>query len=122
MYSNKVMDHFRNPQNAGKMEVADSVGKVRNSEDGDLVYIYIKVKGDKIEDISFQAFGCGAAIASSSMTTVLAKGKSLDEAMQITREDVAEMLDGLPPTKMICSNLAPDALRDAIINYRKAKK
>ncbi len=122
MYSTKVMDHFRNPQNVGKMEGADAVGQVRNSEDGDLVYIYIKVRGEKIEDISFQAFGCGAAIASSSMTTVLTKGKTLDEAMRITREDVAEALDGLPPKKMICSNLAPDALRDAIINYRKAKK
>ena len=116
------MDHFRNPQNAGKMEDADAVGKVRNFEDGDLVYIYIKVRGDKIEDISFQTFGCGAAIASSSMTTVLAKGKTLDEAMQITRESVAEALDGLPPKKMLCSNLAPDALRDAILNYRKTKK
>ncbi len=122
MYSTKVMDHFRNPQNAGKMEGADAVGQMRSSEDGDLVYIYLKVRGDKIEDISFQAFGCGAAIASSSMTTVLAKGKTLDEGMQITRESVAEALDGLPPKKMLCSNLAPDALRDAIQNYRKAKE
>lgn len=116
------MEHFRNPRNAGKIEDADVVGEIRNSIDGDLVYIYIKVKNDIIADISFQAFGCGAAIATSSMTTELAKGKTLDEATQITREAVAEALDGLPPTKMLCSNLAPDALRDAITKYRKKKK
>ena len=116
------MEHFRNPRNAGKMENADAVGKVGNPEDGDTVYIYIKVEDDKIADISFQAFGCAAAIATSSATTELAKGKTLDDAKKITRADVAEALDGLPPKKMLCSNLAPDGLRDAIIKYRSKKK
>jgi nitrogen fixation NifU-like protein len=104
------------------MENADAVGQVGNPEDGDTVYIYIKVEDDKIADISFQAFGCAAAIATSSATTELAKGKSLDKAMQITRDAVAEALDGLPSKKMVCSNLAPDGLRDAITKYRNKKK
>jgi nitrogen fixation NifU-like protein len=112
------MDHFRNPRNIGRLKDADAVGEVGNPEDGDVVNIFIKVKDDKIVDISFQAFGCAAAIATSSMTTELGKGKTLDEALLITRKDVAEALDGLPPKKMLCSNLAPDALHNAIIKYR----
>ena len=122
MYSDKVMEHFKNPRNMGELEDADAVGEVGNPTCGDLMYIYIKVKDDKINDISFQTFGCGAAIATSSMVTELAKGKSLDEAMEITREDVAESLDGLPPVKMHCSNLAADSLHDAIKKYREKQE
>ena len=102
----------------GEMKDADAVGEVGNPVCGDLIYVYIKVKDEKIVDISFQTFGCAAAIATSSMITELAKGKSLDEAMQITRNDVADSLDGLPPIKMHCSNLAADGLKDAILKYR----
>ena len=124
MYSNKVMDNFTNPQNVGEIEDADGIGKVGNPSCGDLMWMYIKVdKDDRISDIKFKTFGCGAAIATSSMTTELAKGKTLDEAMKITRKDVADALDGLPPLKMHCSNLAADALHSAIEDYRsKAKK
>lgn len=117
MYSDKVMDHFANPRNSGEMEDADGVGTVGNPTCGDLMTIYIKVKDDVIEDISFQTFGCGAAIATSSMITELAVGKTLEEALKISRNDVAEELDGLPPVKMHCSNLAADALQAAIENY-----
>jgi len=106
----------------GEMEDADAVGEHGNPVCGDLMYIYIKVKDDKINDISFQTFGCAAAIATSSMVTELAKGKTLDEAMKITREDVAGALDGLPPIKLHCSNLAADALKDAIKKYREIKE
>jgi len=145
------MEHFKNPRNMGELEDADAVGEVGNPTCGDLMYIYIKVKDDKINDISFQTFGCGAAIATSSMVTELAKGKTLDEAMDITREDVAESLDGsmvtelakgktldeamditredvaesldgLPPVKMHCSNLAADSLHDAIKKYREKQE
>ena len=122
MYSDKVLEHFKNPRNMGELEDADAVGEVGNPTCGDLMYIYIKVKDDKINDITFQTFGCGAAIATSSMVTELAKGKTLDEAMEITREDVAESLDGLPPVKMHCSNLAADGLHDAITKYREKQK
>lgn len=122
MYSEKVMDHFRNPRNMGEMKDADAVGEVGNPVCGDLMYIYIKIKDDRIDDISFQTFGCGAAIATSSMITELAKGKILDEAMKITRDDIAGSLDGLPPIKMHCSNLASDGLRKAIENYRAKQK
>ena len=122
LYSDKVMEHFKNPRNMGELEDADAVGEVGNPTCGDLMYIYIKVKDDKINDISFQTFGCGAAIATSSMVTELAKGKTLDEAMDITREDVAESLDGLPPVKMHCSNLAADSLHDAIKKYREKQE
>ena len=122
LYSDKVMEHFKNPRNMGELEDADAVGEVGNPTCGDLMYIYIKVKDDKINDISFQTFGCGAAIATSSMVTELAKGKTLDEAMDITREDVAESLDGLPPVKMHCSNLAADGLHDAIKKYREKQE
>lgn len=117
MYSEKVMDHFANPRNSGEMENSDGVGTVGNPTCGDLMTIYIKVKDDVITDISFQTFGCGAAIATSSMITEIAIGKTLEEALKISRNDVAEELDGLPPVKMHCSNLAADALKAAIDNY-----
>lgn len=120
------MEHFRNPRNMGEMKDADSVGEVGNPVCGDLMYIYIKVKEENgqeiIEDISFQTFGCAAAIATSSMVTELAKGKTLDEAIKLSRDDVASSLDGLPPIKMHCSNLAADGLHDAIKKYREKKK
>jgi nitrogen fixation NifU-like protein len=122
MYSEKVLDHFRNPRNVGEIDDADGVGSVGNPVCGDMMSIYIKVKDDKIEDIKFRTFGCGAAIATTSMTTELAKGKTLDEAMTITRTDVADELGGLPPVKMHCSNLAADALHEAIKDYRGKKK
>ncbi|KKL98462.1 hypothetical protein LCGC14_1824200 [marine sediment metagenome] len=119
------MDHFRNPRNMGKMEDADSVGEVGNPVCGDLMYIYIKVikENDQevLDKITFQTFGCAAAIATSSMVTELAEGKTLDEALEITRGDVADSLDGLPPVKMHCSNLAADGLHLAIKKYREKK-
>lgn len=118
MYTEKVLDHFRNPRNVGEIEDADGVGTVGNPVCGDLMSIYIKVEDGRISDIKFKTFGCGAAIATTSMTTELAKGRTLDEALQITREEVAEELGGLPPVKMHCSNLAADALHEAIKNYR----
>ncbi len=121
MYSEKVMDHFRNPRNIGEIPDADGVGTVGNPVCGDMMAISIKVKDDRIADIKFKTFGCGAAIATSSMITELAKGKTLDEAMKITRGDIAEELGGLPPVKMHCSNLAADALHEAIKDYRKKK-
>ncbi len=121
MYSEKVLDHFRNPRNMGEIPDADGVGTVGNPVCGDLMSIYIKVKNDRIEDIKFKTFGCGAAIATSSMITELAKGKTLDEAMKISRGDVASSLDGLPPIKMHCSNLAADGLHAAIQDYLKKK-
>jgi len=121
MYSDKVLDHFRNPRNVGELEEADGVGTVGNPVCGDVMTIYIKVEEDRISDIRFKTFGCGAAIATTSMTTELAKGKTLDEALKITREQVAEELGGLPPVKMHCSNLAADALHEAINDYRKKK-
>jgi nitrogen fixation NifU-like protein len=117
MYSQKVMDHFTNPRNMGEMEDADAIGKVGNPTCGDLIWIFIKVKDDVITDVSFKTFGCAAAIATSSMITELTKGKSLKEAYQITRNDVAENLEGLPPIKMHCSNLAADGLHKAIEEY-----
>ena len=116
------MEHFKNPRNMGEMEDADAVGEHGNPICGDLMYIYIKVKDERIADISFQTFGCAAAIATSSMVTELAKGKTLDEAMKISRNDVADALDGLPPIKLHCSNLAADALHDAITKYREKKR
>jgi len=120
------MDHFQNPRNMGEMEDPDAIGEEGNPVCGDLMYIYIKVKEkdgkEIISDISFQTFGCAAAIATSSMITELARGKTLDEALKITRNDVALSLDGLPPIKMHCSNLAAAALQDAIKNYLEKKK
>lgn len=121
MYSEKVLDHFKNPRNVGEIEGADGVGTVGNPVCGDMMSIYIKVKDDRIDDVKFKTFGCGAAIATTSMTTELAKGKTLDEAMEITRQDVADELGGLPPVKMHCSNLAADALHEAVKDYRKKK-
>jgi nitrogen fixation NifU-like protein len=122
VYSEKVLKHFKDPHNVGEIKDADAEGTVGNPVCGDLMTMYIKVKDDRIEDIKFKTYGCGAAIATSSMTTDLAKGKTLDEAMKITRQSVAEALDGLPPVKMHCSNLAADALHEAIKNYREKKK
>jgi len=115
------MDHFRNPRNVGEIQDPDGVGTVGNPVCGDMMTIYIKVKDDKIADIKFKTFGCGAAVATSSMVTELARGKRLEEAEKITRADVADELGGLPPIKMHCSNLAADALHSAIEDYRKKK-
>ena len=121
MYSEKVMDHFRNPRNVGEIPDADGVGTVGNPICGDMMTITIKVEGDRIADVKFRTFGCGAAIATTSMITEIAKGKTLDEAMKVTRQDVADELGGLPPVKMHCSNLAADALHEAIKDYRKRR-
>ncbi|MCX6765877.1 MAG: Fe-S cluster assembly scaffold protein NifU [Candidatus Moranbacteria bacterium] len=126
-YSKKVLEHFMQPHNLGKIENPDGVGTVGNPVCGDIMRIYIKVaknkKGEEIiKDIKFETLGCGAAIATSSMVTDLAKGKKLNEAMRITRGDVAENLEGLPPIKMHCSNLAAEALHKAIEEYQKKSK
>ena len=119
MYSEKVMDHFANPRNSGIIENASGEGTVGNPTCGDLMTIYIDVDdNDVIQDIKFETFGCGAAIATSSMITEIAKGMTVDEALEITRNDVADALDGLPPIKMHCSNLAADALTEAIKDYK----
>ncbi|MEC9489095.1 MAG: Fe-S cluster assembly scaffold protein NifU [Halanaerobium sp.] len=117
MYSDKVMDHFQNPRNVGELENPDGYGKVGNPTCGDIMQITIKVKDDIIEDIKFKTFGCGAAVATSSMVTEMVKGKSLDYAREVSNKAVAEALDGLPPVKMHCSNLAADALQEAIKDY-----
>lgn len=122
MYTEKVMEHFRNPRNMGEIPDADGIGTVGNPVCGDLMTIYIKVKDNRIEDIKFKTFGCGSAIATSSMITELAKGKTLDEGMKISRANVADSLGGLPPIKMHCSNLASDALHAAIEDYYKKQK
>ena len=119
MYTEKVMDHFTNPRNVGEIPDADGVGEVGNPACGDIMLIYIKVFDNIIEDIKFKTFVCGAAIATSSMVTEMAKGKSLEEALELSNKQVAEALDGLPPVKMHCSNLAADALHAAINDYRK---
>jgi len=117
-YSEKVMEHFANPKNVGEIKDADGVGEVGNPVCGDMMTFYIKVKESKLEDVKFKTFGCGAAIAVSSMVAEMAKGKTLDEAMKITNADVAQALGGLPPNKMHCSNLGADALHKAIENYK----
>ena len=122
MYTQKVIDHFMNPRNKGKPKDYDAVGKVGNPICGDVMYIYIKVNGNKIKNIGWETMGCAAAIATSSMITELAKGKTLEEAEKITKKDIADALDGLPPIKMHCSNLAADGLKKAIENYRKKVK
>ena len=122
MYTQKVMDHFKNPRNMGEIPDADGVGTVGNPVCGDLMTIYIKVKDNRLEDIKFKTFGCGSAIATSSMITELAKGKTLEEGMKITRGNVADELGGLPPVKMHCSNLAADALHAAIEDYYRKQK
>ncbi len=121
-YTEKVKDHFFNPRNVGEIKDADGVGTVGNPSCGDIMTIYIKVKDDKIEDIKFKTFGCAAAIASTSITTEMVKGKTLEEAEKLTRDDVAKELGGLPGVKMHCSNLAADALRKAIEDYRIKNK
>jgi len=127
-YSKKVMENFLHPKNMGEIKNPDGIGKIGNPRCGDIMWVYIKVgkknKKEFIKDIKFKTFGCTAAIATSSMITQLAKGKSLDDAGKITREDVAESLKGLPPLKMHCSNLASDALKKAIEDYleKKGKK
>ncbi len=117
MYSKKVMEHFMNPRNVGELPDANGCGEVGNPVCGDIMHIEIKVEDDIIQDIKFKTFGCAAAIATSSMVTELVKGKTLAEAERITNRSVAEALDGLPPVKMHCSNLAADALHEAIKNY-----
>ena len=118
-YSEKVMDHFMNPRNVGTIEKADGIGEVGNPRCGDIMRMYISVKNNKITDIKFQTFGCGAAVATSSMVTEMVKGKTLEEALEITNREVAEALDGLPPIKMHCSNLAEQAIKAAIDDYKK---
>ncbi len=118
MYTEKVMDHFTNPRNVGEMPDADGIGTEGNPVCGDVMKIYIKVKDDRITDVKFQTFGCGAAIAVSSIVTEIAKGMTLDEAMNITKQSLSDALDGLPPQKMHCSNLGADALHKAIEDYR----
>ncbi len=119
MYSDKVMDHFANPRNVGEIKDADGIGEVGNPVCGDIMKFFIKVEDGVIVDVKFKTFGCGAAIATSSMATELAKGKTIQEAQELTNKAVAEALDGLPPVKMHCSNLAADALRAAIVDYKK---
>jgi nitrogen fixation NifU-like protein len=116
-YSRKVLDHFTNPRNVGEIPDADGVGKVGNPADGDLVHIYIKVQDDVLSDVKFKTMGCAAAIATSSKVTEMAKGLTLKQALALTREQVAEALDGLPPGKMECSNLGAEALHLAIREY-----
>jgi nitrogen fixation protein NifU and related proteins len=118
MYSEKVMDHFQNPRNVGEIENADGVGTEGNPTCGDLMTIYITVEDNIITDVKFKTFGCGAAIATSSMITEMAVGKTIEEALEISRNDVADELEGLPPVKMHCSNLAADALKAAIADYK----
>ncbi len=122
MYSEKVMDHFRNPRNVGEIENADGVGEVGNPVCGDMMTFYIKVENGIIIDVKFKTFGCGAAIAVSSMVSEMAKGKTIEEALRITNEQVAKELGGLPPNKMHCSNLGADALHAAIRDYLRRQQ
>ena len=117
LYSDKVFDHFRNPRNVGVIENADGVGEVGNTVCGDIMKMYIKIDDGRISDVKFETFGCGSAIASSSMATEMIKGKPLDEAMQLTNKAVAEALDGLPAHKLHCSVLAEEAIQAALIDY-----
>ncbi len=120
LYSDKVMDHFRNPRNVGVLEDANGVGEVGNPVCGDIMKMYLKINDDEIiEDVKFETFGCGSAIASSSMATELIKGKSVEEALSLTNKAVAEALDGLPAHKMHCSVLAEEAIKSAIDDYNK---
>lgn len=121
MYSDLVKDHFMNPRNVGELPDADGVGEVGNPVCGDMMTVYVKVKDDRIDDVKFKTFGCGAAIAVSSMVTEMAKGKTVAEAMKITNKDVAEALGGLPKNKLHCSNLGADALHMALKDYRDRK-
>ena len=121
LYSEKVMDHFMNPRNVGKIEDADGIGEVGNAKCGDIMKIYIKVDNDIVTDVKFNTFGCGSAIASSSMATELIKGKSVSEDLELTNKAVAEALDGLPAYKMHCSVLAEEAIKAAIDDYESKK-
>ena len=122
LYSEKVMDHFQNPRNVGEIEDASGVGEVGNAKCGDIMKIFIKVDNDIISDVKFQTFGCGSAIASSSMATELIKGKPLSQALELTNKAVAEALDGLPAHKLHCSVLAEEAIKAAIEDYQKKKE
>ncbi|MBQ6563130.1 MAG: Fe-S cluster assembly scaffold protein NifU [Clostridiales bacterium] len=122
LYSEKVMDHFRNPRNVGVIEDADGVGEVGNAKCGDIMKMYLKIENDIIQDVKFETFGCGSAIASSSMATELIKGKPVAEAMELTNKAVAEALDGLPAYKMHCSVLAEEAIHAALDDYHSRNK
>ena len=122
LYSEKVMDHFRNPRNVGVIEDADGVGEVGNAKCGDIMKMYLKIEDEVIKDVKFETFGCGSAIASSSMATELIKGQPLSEAMKLTNKAVAEALDGLPDYKMHCSVLAEEAIKSALDDYESRKK
>lgn len=117
MYSEKVLDHFSNPRNVGELEDANAVGQVGNAKCGDIMKIYMKIEDDTVKDIKFKTFGCGAAVATSSMATEMVKGKSVDEALSLTNKAVMEALDGLPPAKIHCSVLAEEAIHAAIEDY-----
>ncbi|MBU5677960.1 Fe-S cluster assembly scaffold protein NifU [Alkaliphilus sp. MSJ-5] len=121
MYSEKVMDHFMNPRNVGEIENAEAVGQVGNAKCGDIMKMYLKIDNDIITDVKFKTFGCGSAIATSSMATEMIKGKTVKEALKLTNKAVAEALDGLPPVKMHCSVLAEQAVKAAIYNYAKER-
>lgn len=119
MYTEKVMEHFQNPRNVGEIENPDGVGEVGNAKCGDIMKMYLKIEDGVIEDVKFKTFGCGSAIASSSMATELIKGKTIEEAMGLTNKAVADALDGLPPVKMHCSVLAEQAIKSALLDYSK---
>ena len=121
LYSDKVMDHFRNPRNIGVIEDADGIGEVGNAKCGDIMKMYLKIEDDIVKDVKFETFGCGSAIASSSMATELIKGKKLDEVRELTNKAVAEALDGLPAYKMHCSVLAEEAIKAALDDYYSKK-
>ena len=121
LYSEKVMDHFRNPRNVGVIEDANGVGEVGNAKCGDIMKMYLKIENDIVEDVKFETFGCGSAIASSSMATEMIKGKPLSEVRELTNKAVAEALDGLPAYKMHCSVLAEEAIKSALEDYEKRK-
>ena len=118
-YSEKVMDHFTNPRNVGEIENADGIGEVGNAKCGDIMKMYLKIDGDVITDVKFKTFGCGAAVATSSMATEMIKGKTINEALQLTNKAVMEALDGLPPVKVHCSVLAEQAVKAALTDYYK---
>lgn len=122
LYSETVMDHFRNPRNVGTIENADGVGEVGNAKCGDIMKIYLKIDNNVITDVKFETFGCGSAIASSSMATEMIKGRTVDEALQLSNKAVAEALEGLPPHKMHCSVLAEEAIKAAIDDYHSRAK
>lgn len=121
LYSEKVMDHFSNPRNVGEMEDANGVGEVGNARCGDIMKMFLKIANDIIQDVTFKTFGCGAAIATSSIATELIKGKSIDDALKLTNKAVVEALEGLPPAKLHCSVLAEQAIKAAIADYYRRK-